>query len=91
MNKELLESADIRIRMAREEGLRSGRKEGASEKGEEIDKLNEFLRDYKQELEDKSVNMIRIEDEKQQLMMDKQIALEEIDYMKSQINAERDV
>jgi hypothetical protein len=77
--------------MAREEGIRIGRKEGQREVEEEVSKLKEFLLEYRKELEEKGMEMIRLDDEKHQVLLDKQFALDEIEYLKSQLDAERNV
>ena len=55
----------------------------------ELEKLREFVESYKGELEEKSILIVRLRDENQILMQDKQTVLDEIDYLKTQIHAER--
>ena len=50
--------------MAWEEGIRIGWKDGSKDLEAEVSKMKEFLVEYRKELEDKGMELIRLDDEK---------------------------
>ena len=77
---------EARIKIAKEEGIRQGRREGIMDS-----KMNEYITKYKQEIENQADMIVDLEEAKERLTNECRRMQGEVDKMSHQIVAERNL
>lgn len=80
----LVENIESRVKIAREEGIRQGRREGIMDS-----KVNEYLAQYKKEIEDQGDKIVQLEEYKEKLELECNRLRGELSTAKHQIQQER--
>ena len=86
-NQEILEAnIESRVRIAREEGIRQGRREGILDS-----KVNEYIEQYKKEIVDQSDKIVQLEESIEKLDREWMKLRQEVNNYKKQISSERNL